>query len=654
MRKLKRQRLREYTRNGKSSKYKQLVVAFKDKEKQAIEKFKLKLKNEVVEGKRGSIYPVLKRLGARPGQQDSNSFHLPGHDEFTSSQSAEAIANYFSSISQEYAPLSLSTLPPRVREHLLKHDTSTMPQLSIASVKSRIVKAKKPMSTVPGDLPKKIVKMCADELAVPAKIIYQKVINTGEYPVKWKTEHQIAIPKCDDPKDESELRNIAKTAFLSKVFESFLFEWILSYIKPYLDPDQCGVKGSSIVHYLIKFLNFVHQNLDSRKPQAVIATCIDLSKAFNRIDHSIVITDLFDMNTPSWLLKIIFSYLSGRTMQLTFKDARSEIKSLPGGTPQGALLGGLIFVVKFNGAFLRPSIPRITSLPSHQTLPSKSLKVKYMDDASVAVSVDLKSCLVNDTSSRPRPLSYDERTEHILPPDRNLLQWYIRDIEAYTDNNNMQINKKKTKVIKFTRARKWDFPLEIVFNDGSEMETMSETSLLGVIVSQDLKWNKNTSYICMKARRKLWVLRRLMQLHLTWVELFDVYKKEVRSILEFAVPVWHSSITKKQSSEIEAIQKLSFRIILGPAYKSYHNACAIFETHTLEQRRLEICKRFVTKNLKSEDHCLFTKTENNPTHLRQRNRPIVVEQKCNTVTFQRSSLPFLSNMANSICPNSKS
>ena len=186
------------------------------------------------------------------------------------------------------------------------------------------------------------------------------------------------------------------------------------------------------------------------------------------------------------------------------------------------------------------------------------------------------------------------------------------------------------------------------------METMSETSLLGVIVSQDLKWNKNTSYICMKARRKLWVLRRLMQLHLTWVEMFDVYKKEVRSILEFAVPVWHSSITKKQSSEIEAIQKLSFRIILGPAYKSYHNACAIFETHTLEQRRLEICKRFVTKNLKSEDHCLFTKTENNPTHLRQRNRPIVVEQKCNTVTFQRSSLPFLSNLANSICSNSKS
>ena len=101
--------------------------------------------------------------------------------------------------------------------------------------------------------------------------------------------------------------------------------------------------------------------------------------------------------------------------------------------------------------------------------------------------------------------------------------------------------------------------------------------------------------------------------------------------------------------QIEAIQKLSFRIILGPAYKSYHNACAIFETHTLEQRRLEICKRFVTKNLKSEDHCLFTKTENNPTHLRQRNRPIVVEQKCNTVTFQRSSLPYLSKLANSIC-----
>ena len=126
-----------------------------------------------------------------------------------------------------------------------------------------------------------------------------------------------------------------------------------------------------------------------------------------------------------------------------------------------------------------------------------------MDDASVAVNIDLKHNLVNDSTDRPRPLSFDERTGHILPPDRNLLQWFIRDIEAFSEVNNMQLNNKKTKVIKFTRAKKWAFPLEISFSDGSLLETMSETTLLGVIVSNDLKWVKNTSYICLKARRKL-------------------------------------------------------------------------------------------------------------------------------------------------------
>ena len=66
----------------------------------------------------------------------------------------------------------------------------------------------------------------------------------------------------------------------------------------------------------------------------------------------------------------------------------------------------------------------------------------------------------------------------------------------------MLINKQKTKVISFSKSRKFDFPPELVFNDGTQLETMSETKLVGVIVSQDLKWNKNTTYICNKARKR--------------------------------------------------------------------------------------------------------------------------------------------------------
>ena len=79
----------------------------------------------------------------------------------------------------------------------------------------------------------------------------------------------------------------------------------------------------------------------------------------------------------------------------------------------------------------------------------------------------------------------------------------------------------------------------------------------------NLDWRNNTTYICSKARRKLWLLRRLQSLGLSSLELFDVYIKEVHFILEYAVPVLHAANSKKEASEIESIQKLAFRLILG-------------------------------------------------------------------------------------------
>ena len=172
------------------------------------------------------------------------------------------------------------------------------------------------------------------------------------------------------------------------------------------------MKGFSITHYLIKLLHFIHASWDLKQPHAVIAAMIDLSKAFNRVDHSLVIQDLYDMHTPAWLLNVVISYLSERSMILSYNGALSSQKSLPGGGPQGVYLCGLIFIIKYNGAFLRPPIPRNIPGPVNN---SKSVKVRYVDDGTVAVSVNLKESLVSDPIIRPSPLNKHERTRQILP-----------------------------------------------------------------------------------------------------------------------------------------------------------------------------------------------------------------------------------------------
>ena len=207
----------------------------------------------------------------------------------------------------------------------------------------------------------------------------------------------------------------------------------------------------------------------------------------------------------------------------------------------------------------------------------------------------------------------------------------------------MIINKKKTQVMIFNKSRKYDFPPEIKFDDGEQLEVIPETKLLGVIISEDLSWHRNTNYICKQAREKLWILRRMINLNLGDDRLYDVYCKEIRSLLEYAVPLWHSALTKKDSAMIESIQKIAFKIILSYRYINYEIACFTFHTTTLESRHEKLCKNFANKNLKSENSFFKIKQKIVNTR-RKRNR--VEELKCRTKRFKNSSIPYMAKLLN--------
>ena len=319
LRELKRQRQRVYRKEGKSKKYLKLKTTFDKKLRAAVHKYKLKILKEVSDGKRTSLYSALRKIELGEHFSSCSNFSLPSHSEenLTPLQSAEKLADYFSSISQEFEPICVDKLPLRVKNILSSSSSQSKPVLEEWQVYARIKKSKKPNSTIPGDIPVKLVKEFSAEIAVPACRIFNRITESAEYPRQWVTEYQIAIPKCKPPLTEDDLKNISSTALLSKIYESFIGDWIFPFIGPFIDPAQCGgLKGSSITHYLVKLLHFVHQNLDKRMPHAVLLTLVDLEKAFNRVSHQLVIEDLADMNVPGWLLSIIISYLSGRSMQM--------------------------------------------------------------------------------------------------------------------------------------------------------------------------------------------------------------------------------------------------------------------------------------------------------------------------------------------------
>ena len=219
-------------------------------------------------------------------------------------------------------------------------------------------------------------------------------------------------------KSEDDVRTISKTSFLSKVLESLLGNWLLPIVEPFLDPGQCGgLDRTSTSHYLIKLLDFIHTTLDKKTPHAVALAALDLSKAYNRGD-SMVIEDLHAMHTPGWLLAVLCSYLSSRSLILRYQDASSSPPpKLPGGYSAGTWLGGFLFVIKFNGICLRPAIPRPNG--------NRAIQLKYIDDASKAASINLKKSLIPDPKCRPFPLATNERTQMILDPSENMLQFEL-------------------------------------------------------------------------------------------------------------------------------------------------------------------------------------------------------------------------------------
>ena len=606
LKKIDRLKNREYTKKGKTLKYKELAKKFKNKYNIEASKYLRKNMDELMESRPGQAYSILKKMGSQPGDCiDSNTFTLPGHesDNLSEEQSAERIADYFAQISQEFPPLDTSLLPPRVQCNL--ESESAPPTIDEYDVYQKIKSAKKNKSGVPGDLPRVIVQDFAPELATPVRHIISNIVQSGQWPAQWKQEWVTAIGKIPIPETEDDLRPISLTPFFSKVTEHFVVMWLLGYIGNKIDFRQYGgIKGNSITHYLIEFLNFILLNQDSTDQTAILACMVDFAKAFNRQNHNILITKLSDMGVPSWLLKVVMAFLSDRRMVVRYKGKLSSLKYLPGGGPQGTLLGLLLFLVLINDAGFEGQTNNagelLTSKRNMKVV--NNIHLKYVDDMTLAEAIDLSDKLVHvPISDRTLPDMYHARTGHVLPAQNSQVYRQLLKTEEYAQENDMRINYNKTKVMVFNPCWSVDFMPELEFG-ADQLELVEEMRLLGVIIQSDMKWTSNTESIVKRASNKLWVVRRLKVLGAQTYELVDMFVKQCRSILELAVPAWHGAITVVERQDIERVQKVGLHIILGDQYENYGNALKLTNLETLEARRHKLCLKFGKKAEKNEKH----------------------------------------------------
>ena len=441
------------------------------------------------------------------------------------------------------------------------------------------------------------------------------------------------------PQSEEDLRTNLKTSWLSKCLENILCDFLLPFIEPFLDPGQCGgLKKSSITHYLVKLLNFVHTTLDKRTPHSAVFCSEDLSKAYNRGSHNLVIEDLHSMHAPGWTLSIVCSYLSGRSLVLSHQGSRSSEKPLPGGFGAGTLLGGLLFIVKFNGACLRPPIPRPIS-------GNTGRQFKYIDDSCQVASVNLKVSLEPDPILRPRPLNYNERTQMRLKPEENVLQQELIKFEAFALQNKLVINSSKCSVMYFSRSKKYAFPPEFSIGTTQVLEVKKVQRILGIQVQDDMRWNSQVEEMVRKATRTTWVLRRMRSFGVDQASLVAYWKAEGRVHLELACPVWHSGLTTQQSRDLDRAQRVAMAAITGRWEPSHSRQRLDLGLEQLSARRTQLCATFAQRTARDSRHMDIFTQSGAPVRPGKAARPYR-EPFCRTGAHFNSAVPYLTRLLN--------
>ena len=398
-------------------------------------------------------------------------------------------------------------------------------------------------------------------LAEPISAIFNVSIRTGTFPTMWKQGNVTPIPKVVPPASiHNDLRPISLTPTVSKIFESFVGQWILELIADSIDKNQYGgLKGKSTTHALVVLLHSWHQALD--KSKCVRVLFIDYAKAFDHIDHNLFIQKLQSfLKIPNFIVKWIKSFLTERQQRVKISNFCSDWLKLNGGLPQGSFLGPLIFILFIND--LR--------------LSNQDGTCKYIDDITAT-----------DVYDR------DKKSE---------LNNTLIEINNWSVTNNLRINYKKTKTMSLCHSSN-AIPDSLHINNNC-IENVTSFKLLGVHIDQDMKFRTHIDFIYRKASSRIHFLKQLKK-SCEFEDLLYFYYSVVRPVVEYACPAWHNSLTSEESRKLEFIQKRALSVIFGfSVFENYEQTCLVNQIPTLEMRRTELTKSFFQNHVLPETSSL--------------------------------------------------
>ena len=207
----------------------------------------------------------------------------------------------------------------------------------------------------------------------------------------------------------------------------------------------------------------------------------------------------------------------------------------------------------------------------------------------------------------------------------------------------MKLNVEKTQYMLFNFSTNYQFNTRLNLN-GSKIDQVHQTKLLGLVLRDDLKWKSNTDELTRRAYSRMLILRNLYKFDVPVEDLLEIYVLYIRSVVEQSATVWHSSITKGEQRDLERIQKVALKIILKEAYVTYADSLKLTGLETLSARRTKLCLSFARKCTKSDKTSYMFPENKAVVKTRHREKFHVAAAK--TDRFAKSAIPYMQRLLN--------
>ena len=406
------------------------------------------------------------------------------------------------------------------------------------------------------DIPISLMKKTSSTLLDPLSKFFNYFLIHGIFPSILKKASVTPVFKKGDSRFLDNYRPVSTLPLFGKILEKLIYNRLHSFFTANntIYENQYGFRKNHSTSHAVNLS--VKQIIDQiEKKRHVIGIFIDLSKAFDTISHEKLIYKLNFYGLRGLSLKLIKSYLSGRTQTTKFQSENSDESNIEYGVPQGSVLGPLLFLIYVNDIVMSSDLGKF---------------VLYADDTNIFVSGNSEA-------------EAYEKAQSVL-----------NAVYDYMYANQLHINVEKSCYMHFRHEysnkerlvcartdRTYDRLLSLKLCD-KKLKKVSKVKFLGVIIDEKLKWEAHIEHLQKKLKLSIIMIKRVKKF-IPKKEYLKLYNALFTPHLTYCISVW-GGISDYKLSKIFTLQKRCIRLLFGTEltfdHPEYYMTCARARTYT--------------------------------------------------------------------------